>query len=218
MSNIQGKVVVITGASGGLGEATARHLAAKGAKVLLGARRMDRLEAIVADIERAGGQAAAMKVDVTKRCQGDAFAGRDREVRPHGRAREQRRADGPRAALPVFERQKGGHIINIASVAGHKITMGGAVYCATKHAVRAILRRRSARGRWDPHDHHLARSGPVGAAAWHLRPGNFRGHQGVLSAAGDPGGLRGAGHRPRHRAAHPRGHQRILLRPTMQEL
>jgi NADP-dependent 3-hydroxy acid dehydrogenase YdfG len=165
MSNIQGKVVVITGASSGLGEATARHLAAKGARVFLGARRKERIEAVVADIERAGGQAAAMKVDVTKRAEVDAFV--QAAVAKFGRMdvlvnnaglmalaplsktlvdEWDRMVDinikgvlyGVAAALPVFERQKGGHIINIASIAGHKVTMGGAVYCATKHAVRAI--------------------------------------------------------------------------------
>jgi len=73
MENILGKVIVITGASSGLGEATARHLAARGARVFLGARRMDRLRAVVADIERAGGLAGAMKVDLTKRAEVDAF-------------------------------------------------------------------------------------------------------------------------------------------------
>lgn len=73
MSNIEGNVVVITGASSGIGEASARHLAARGAKVCLGARRMDRLKATVADIERAGGRAAAVKVDVTRRTEVEAF-------------------------------------------------------------------------------------------------------------------------------------------------
>ena len=73
MSNIEGKVVVITGASSGLGEATARHLASKGASVFLGARRMDRLQTVVAYIQRAGSQAAAMQVDVTRRAEVDAF-------------------------------------------------------------------------------------------------------------------------------------------------
>ena len=73
MSNIQGKVVAITGARSGLGEATARHLSAKGARLFLGARRVDRLQAIVADIERAGGLAAAMRLDVTRRAEVDAF-------------------------------------------------------------------------------------------------------------------------------------------------
>ena len=75
MSNIQGKVVVITGASSGLGEATARHLAQKGARVFLGARRTDRLQAVAADIERTGGRASAMRVDVTRRAEVDSSPG-----------------------------------------------------------------------------------------------------------------------------------------------
>jgi NADP-dependent 3-hydroxy acid dehydrogenase YdfG len=165
MSNIEGKVVVITGASSGLGEATARHLASQGASVFIGARRMDRLQTVVADIQRAGGQVAAKQVDVTKRREVDAFV--QAAVAKFGRMdvlvnnaglmalgpidkalvdEWDRMVDinikgvlyGIAAALPVFARQKGGHIINIASVAGHKVSMGGAVYCATKHAVRAI--------------------------------------------------------------------------------
>ena len=165
MSNIEGKVVVITGASSGLGEATARHLASQGASVFIGARRMDRLQTVVADIQRAGGQVAAKQVDVTKRREVDAFV--QAAVTKFGRMdvlvnnaglmalgpidkalvdEWDRMVDinikgvlyGIAAALPVFARQKGGHIINIASVAGHKVSMGGAVYCATKHAVRAI--------------------------------------------------------------------------------
>jgi NADP-dependent 3-hydroxy acid dehydrogenase YdfG len=165
MSNIEGKVVVITGASSGLGEATARHLASKGASVFLGARRMDRLQTVVADIQRAGGRAAAMRVDVTRRAEVDAFLQAATEkfgridvlvnnaglmaLAPIGKTlvdEWDRMIDinikgvlyGIAAALPVFARQKGGHIINIASVAGHKVSMGGAVYCATKHAVRVI--------------------------------------------------------------------------------
>jgi len=165
MSNIEGKVVVITGASSGLGEATARHLASKGASVFLGARRMDRLQTVVADIQRAGGRAAAMRVDVTRRAEVDAFVQAATEkfgrmdvlvnnaglmaLAPIAKTlvdEWDRMVDinikgvlyGIAAALPVFARQKGGHIINIASVAGHKVSMGGAVYCATKHAVRVI--------------------------------------------------------------------------------
>jgi len=165
MSNTEGKVVVITGASSGLGEATARHLASKGASVFLGARRLDRLQTVVADIQRAGGRAAAMRVDVTRRAEVDAFLQAATEkfgridvlvnnaglmaLAPIGKTlvdEWDRMIDinikgvlyGIAAALPVFARQKGGHIINIASVAGHKVSMGGAVYCATKHAVRAI--------------------------------------------------------------------------------
>ena len=79
MSDIEGKIVVITGASSGLGEATARHLARKGASVVLGARRMDRLQTVVADIQRAGGQAAARQVDVTRRAEVDAFVHEENE-------------------------------------------------------------------------------------------------------------------------------------------
>ncbi len=165
MKTIEGKVVAITGASSGLGEATARHLAAKGATVFLGARREQRLEAVVADIVRAGGRAAAKKVDVTRRAEVDAFV--QAAVEKFGRMdvlvnnaglmalapisktlvdEWDRMVDinikgvlyGVAAALPVFARQKGGHIINLSSVAGHKVSMGGAVYCATKHAVRVI--------------------------------------------------------------------------------
>ncbi|NOJ78062.1 MULTISPECIES: SDR family oxidoreductase [Myxococcus] len=165
MSNIQGKVVVITGASSGLGEETARHLASRGAKVFLGARRTDRLAAVVADIERGGGQASARAVDVTKRAEVTAFiqAAVDRfgridvlvnnaglmSLAPVAKTlvdEWDRMVDtnikgvlyGIAAALPVFQRQNSGHFINISSVAGHKVSMGAAVYAGTKFAVRAI--------------------------------------------------------------------------------
>lgn len=165
MSSIADKVIVITGASSGIGEATARHLAAKGAKVYLGARRKERLDAIVAELVSAGVQAAAMPVDVTKRSEVEAFVQgaiakfgcMDVLVNNAGLMAlapiEKTLVDewdrmidinikgvlyGVAAALPVFAQQKGGHIINIASVAGHKVSIGGAVYCATKHAVRVI--------------------------------------------------------------------------------
>src|SRR6267154_3251738 len=73
MSSVEGKVVAITGASSGLGQATARLLAGRGAKVFLGARRTERLNAVVADIQRAGGQAGSRTVDVTKRAEVEAF-------------------------------------------------------------------------------------------------------------------------------------------------
>ena len=165
MSNIEGKVVVITGASSGLGESTARLLASKGAKVFLGARRTEKLAAVAAEIEGAGGQVGTKTVDVTKRAEVEAFI--EAALKRFGRVDvlvnnaglmalgpiEKTLVDewdrmidinikgvlyGVAAALPVFARQKGGHIINLSSVAGHKVSMGGAVYCATKHAVRAI--------------------------------------------------------------------------------
>jgi NADP-dependent 3-hydroxy acid dehydrogenase YdfG len=165
MSNIRDQVVVITGASSGIGEATARLLAARGAKVFLGARRVDRLAAIVRDIERSGGVAAFAKVDVTRRTEVASFVAA--AVERFGRMdvlvnnaglmalapidktltdEWDRMIDinvkgvlyGVAAALPIFAKQRSGHVINVSSVAGHKVTMGGAVYCATKHAVRAI--------------------------------------------------------------------------------
>jgi NADP-dependent 3-hydroxy acid dehydrogenase YdfG len=165
MSGIQGKVVVITGASSGLGEATARHLAGRGARVFLGARRTDRLSAIVADIERAGGEAAAKTTDVTRRADVEALV--QAALQKFGRVdvmvnnaglmatspiakvlveEWERMVDinikgvlyGIAAALPLFQRQGSGHFINISSVAGHKVSMGSAVYAGTKFAVRAI--------------------------------------------------------------------------------
>lgn len=163
--NIENKVVVITGASSGLGEAMARHLAGLGAKVVLGARREDNLKTIVADIRAAGGQAEYLVTDVTARDQVDALA--QKAVSAFGRLDvminnaglmaiapvSARRVDewdrmidinvkgvlyGIAAALPIFEAQKSGHMINISSIAGIKVFEGGAVYCGTKFAVRAI--------------------------------------------------------------------------------
>jgi NADP-dependent 3-hydroxy acid dehydrogenase YdfG len=160
------KVVVITGASSGIGEATARYLAAKGATIALAARRVDRLQKIVSEIEAAGGKAKPFAVDVTDKAQVDkliaevlaAFGRLDvlinnaglMAIAPMAQARTEewdRMIDinvkgllyGIAAALPVFEKQQSGHFINIASVAGLKVfSPGGAVYSGTKHAVRAI--------------------------------------------------------------------------------
>jgi NADP-dependent 3-hydroxy acid dehydrogenase YdfG len=165
-SNIENKVVVITGASSGLGEATARHLAARGAAVVLGARRTDKLERIAAEIRAAGGRAEVVQTDVTSRAQVQALI--DTGVRVFGRIdvlinnaglmaiapmdetkveEWDRMIDinvkgvlyGIAAALPQFRKQNGGHFINIASVAGVKVfSPGGTVYSGTKFAVRAI--------------------------------------------------------------------------------
>ncbi|SRR3954454_14327833 len=164
-TNIAGKVVVITGASSGLGEATGRHLARRGATVVLGARRTDRLRALVDEITRSGGQAFARATDVTDAAQVHALV--DGAVEKYGRLDvivnnagvmphsplERRKIDdwnrtidvnikgvlyGISAALPHLQRQKSGHIINVSSVAGHRVGPGSAVYAATKTAVRVI--------------------------------------------------------------------------------
>lgn len=160
--NIAGKVVVITGASSGLGEAAARHLAAAGARLVLGARRIDRLNALAAAL---GPDTAALKTDVTDPRQVQALT--DLAVERFGRLDViinnaglmplsplergkiedwSRMIDvnikgvlyGIHAALPVMIRQKSGHIINVSSVAGHKVRQNSAVYAATKTAVRVL--------------------------------------------------------------------------------
>jgi NADP-dependent 3-hydroxy acid dehydrogenase YdfG len=164
--NIEGKVVVITGASSGLGEATARLLALKGARVAIAARRRERLDRIAAELTKAGKEARAYEVDVVQKSQVDALISSVREdfgridvlvnnagVMPIAPL-SQRRTDewdrmidvnirgllyGIAAVLPVFEKQGSGHVINLGSVAGIKVfSPGGTVYSATKFAVRAI--------------------------------------------------------------------------------
>jgi NADP-dependent 3-hydroxy acid dehydrogenase YdfG len=163
--NITGKTIVITGASSGMGAAAARHLAEKGAAVVLGARRADRIEALAAEIAEAGGKATAVATDVTKREDLQRLV--DAAVETHGRIDvlinnagvmplsplERLKVDewdqmidvnvkgvlyGVAAALPYMIGQKSGHIINLSSVAGHKLFGGSSVYSATKFAVRAL--------------------------------------------------------------------------------
>src|SRR5882762_1335828 len=159
-NGIEGKVVVITGASSGLGEATARHLSAKGASLVLGARRLDRLENIAADLRKAGGKIEVLAADVTRRADVQALI--DRAVSAYGRVdvvvnnaglmaiapMSETKVDewdrmidinikgvlyGIAAALPVFQQQNSGHFINISSVAGIKVfSPGGTVYSGTK--------------------------------------------------------------------------------------
>jgi len=164
-NNIKGKVVVITGASSGLGEATARLLSAAGATVVLGARRVERLKSLADELTAGGGKALAVATDVThcdqvKRLVHAAVQkfGRidvminNAGLMPHSPLERLKIDDWDRtidvnikgvlygiaAALPYMKQQKAGHIINVSSVAGHKVTPNGAVYCATKHAVRAL--------------------------------------------------------------------------------
>ncbi len=159
------KVILISGASSGIGEATARLLADSGATVLLGARRTDRLERIVADITARGGTAEARALDVTRRADVEAFAahalgrfGRiDVIVNNAGvmplspmaslRVDEWERMidvnirgvlHGIAAVLPAMQAQRSGHVVNVASIGAHAVSPTAAVYCATKYAVWAI--------------------------------------------------------------------------------
>jgi NADP-dependent 3-hydroxy acid dehydrogenase YdfG len=163
--NISGKVVVITGASSGLGEATARRLANEGASVVLGARRADRIQALADEINTNGGKALAVVTDVTDPAQVQALV--DAAVKTFGRVDviinnaglmphsplERRKVEdwnrtidvnikgvlyGIGAVLPYMQEQKSGHIISVASVAAYKVRPGSAVYAATKAAVRMI--------------------------------------------------------------------------------
>jgi NADP-dependent 3-hydroxy acid dehydrogenase YdfG len=160
--NIADKVVVITGASSGLGESTAKLLARNGAKVVVGARRKDRIDTVVKEISAAGGRAAGFAVDVTKRAEVealikgavDSFGRVDVLVNNAGimpiapiNLLKVEEWDlnikgvlyGVAAVLPQNAKQKSGHIINLASVFGIKVfAPGGTVYCATKAAVRAL--------------------------------------------------------------------------------
>ncbi len=165
MSSINNKVIVITGASSGIGEATARLLAEKGAKVVLGARRTERLAQLCEDIRAAGGSAQYQAVDVTSRTDMQAFV--DFAVSQYGRVdvivnnagvMPLSRLDalkvsewdqmidvnirgvlhGIAAGLPLMQQQKSGQFINIASIGAYTVSPTAAVYCATKFAVRAI--------------------------------------------------------------------------------
>lgn len=160
---IENKVIVITGASSGLGAETARHLVRAGGKVVLGARRMDRLQALATELGL--GVEAIVQTDVTSLAEVQALVAR--AIETHGRidvmlnnagvmplspldalrvGEWSQTIDvnikgvlhGIAAALPQMQAQKSGHIINVSSVAGHIVSGGGVVYSASKFAVRAI--------------------------------------------------------------------------------
>jgi NADP-dependent 3-hydroxy acid dehydrogenase YdfG len=162
---VEGKVVVITGASSGIGEATARMLARRGALVVAGARRTEKLAHLVSIIREAGGTAEYQAVDITKRDQVEALVQRAKTA--YGRVdviinnagimplsnldrlevdNWDRMIDvnikgvlyGIAAGLPIMQAQKSGHFINIASIGAYSVSPTAAVYCATKFAVKAI--------------------------------------------------------------------------------
>ena len=165
MSGIKDKVILITGASSGIGEAVARKLGAAGAGLMIGARRTDRLQTLASEIRVGGGTVNVQALDVTDRASVNAFV--DAAIAAFGRIdviinnagimplslmnslkvdEWDRMIDvnikgvlyGVAAVLPVMNRQGSGQIINVSSIGGLSVVPTAAVYCATKYAVRAI--------------------------------------------------------------------------------
>lgn len=165
MQQQESKVILITGASSGIGEASARHLAALGHRVVLGARRTERLVALAGAIREAGGAADVAQLDVTSLESMEAFV--DFALDCHGRVDvlvnnagvmplsklEARKIDewnrmidvnvrgvlhGIASVLPHMQAQRSGQVINIASIGAYTVSPTAAVYCATKFAVAAI--------------------------------------------------------------------------------
>lgn len=165
MSKLSNKVVIVTGASSGIGYATAVELGKRGAKVVCAARRLKRLDDLAKEIHQAGGHAIAVECDVTRKDQVDRMVATTREtfgaidclinnagIMPLSfvdacKIDEWTRMVnvningvlyGVAAVLQEMIKRKNGHIINVSSVAGRKVFPGGAVYCATKFAVHAL--------------------------------------------------------------------------------
>jgi NADP-dependent 3-hydroxy acid dehydrogenase YdfG len=165
MSTIEGKVILISGASSGIGEATARELAKRGAKVVLGARRTDRLEKLAREINAAGGTARFRALDVTSQDDFAAFVNFARQefskidvlvnnagIMPLSPMEALKIGEwnqmidvnirgvlhGIAAVLPLMKQQGSGQIVNVSSIGGHATFPTAAVYCATKYAVIAI--------------------------------------------------------------------------------
>ena len=162
---LAGHSAIVTGASSGIGEATARYLADAGASVALAARRVERLEDLQDDIESSGGTAIVVETDVTDRDQVQALADETQSefggidilinnagLMPLSYMKNLHEEEWERmvdvnlkgvlynigAVLPVMTEQESGHIVNISSVAGRRVMPGGAVYSATKFGVRAL--------------------------------------------------------------------------------
>ena len=165
MENVKGKVVAITGASSGIGKAIAIEAAKNGAKVVLGARRSEQLQQLVAEIRSAGGEAVCTKIDVKDKGDLDRlvnlavehYGKLDVIVNNAGVSQLSRIDDvdiegweqmidinlkgvlyGMAAAIPVFKKQQSGHIVNIISTSGLKIVPMQGVYAGTKNAIRTI--------------------------------------------------------------------------------
>lgn len=164
-SRIKDKVAIITGASSGIGYATALNLSKSGTKVAIGARRIDRLEKLENEIKQSGGQVFSQKLDVTKKTDCDAFVNEvikrwktvdilinNAGLMPLSFVKNLKVNEWDKmidvnikgvmyctaAVIPHMLEKKSGHIVNISSVAGRIVFPSGSVYCATKHAVTAF--------------------------------------------------------------------------------
>jgi len=193
MTDLSSKSVIVTGASSGIGEATARMLAAEGAHLALAARRTDRLNELKADIESDGGTAIVVETDVTDRGQVQSLADATHDafdsidilvnnagIMPLSFIKNLHEDEWEQmvdvnikgvlhcvgAVLPAMLDQGSGHIINVSSTAGRRLFPGGAVYCGTKHFVRALSE--GMRKELAPHENIRVTSIQPGAVATEL--------------------------------------------------